>query len=268
MRIAGFPMYDFVEIRSATNDLWHALQNNLITLGLRDVPVSLVRPDDLQAFWSNTDLLIGQTCGYPFKTGVCGNARYVATPCYHTRFSKGPAHKSLIVVHQHSHIDSISDARGKICAINMADSNTGMNLLRLEIAKLQPASPFFSRVYETQAHRKSMQAVADGEADIAAIDCITFALVEQIDPSMTKTLKILAETEETPSLPFITSAETDERTLSALREALHMIIMDPRQQNNLKILMIEDIVVLPEQRYDRIIDIEKQSIALGYPKLI
>ncbi len=261
-------MYDFAEISSATDQFWRALQKNLVTLGLNDVPALLVRPDDLQAFWSSHDLLIGQTCGYPFKTGLCGDARYVATPCYRTRFSTGPTHKSLIVVHHQSQIETISDARGKICAINMADSNTGMNLLRLEIAKLQPASPFFSRVYETLAHRNSMRAVANGEADMTAIDCVTFALVEQIDRTLCRQLKIIAETEATPALPFITSSETNEKTLSVLRDALHMTMKDPTQHTNLKTLMLEDIVVLPAQSYDRIIDIERQSIALGYPKLV
>lgn len=261
-------MYDFAEIRSATEGFWYGLQSKLDSLGLSEAAISLVKPDDLPAFWGHSDLLLGQTCGYPFKTGLCGHAQYVATPCYRTPFSRGTTHKSVIIAHRDSGIESVADARGKICAINMADSNTGMNLLRLEVAKLQPPSPFFARVYETHAHRKSMKAVATGEADIAAIDCVTFSLIDQIDKNTTGAIKIISQTEESPALPFITSSKTDERTLSALREALQMVIQDPNQRDHLKILMIEDFVILPEQAYDRILDIENRSILLGYPALV
>lgn len=267
-RLAGLPMYDFAEIKSATDSLWQILRDDLMRRGLNDVPLTLTRPNDLPAFWSDASLLIGQTCGYPFTHGLCGTARYVATPCYTTAFSSGPLHKSLIIVHRDSEIRTLSDANGKICAINMADSNTGMNLLRLEIAKLKPQGTFFARVYETLAHRKSIQAVAHGEADIASIDCVTFAHIDLIEPMLTAQLRILAETEETPSLPFITSADTDDETLDLLRASLAHVITDPAHHAVMAKLLLNGVEILQPDAYQRVQAIEDQAIALGYPELV
>lgn len=266
-KLAGLPMYDFAELRTATDTFWQAIHKALVERGVQSVPHVLTRPDDLPRFWSDPSLLLGQTCGYPFMTGLCGHARYVATPRYKTRFSSGAQHKSLIITHRNSGIRTLADAYGKRCAINMSDSNTGMNLLRLEVAKLHPRKPFFSRVHETLAHRSSMIAVANGDADIASIDCVTFALVETIDSALTRDIDIIADTETTPALPFITSGQTDNETFHALRDALAVVIADPQNTALLESLMIEGVEVLPTHAYQRILDIENQSAALGYPEL-
>lgn len=260
-------MYDFVELRSATDAFWQAIYSTLARLGLKHVPPVLTRPQDLPLFWSDPLLLLGQTCGYPLITGLCGEARYVATPRYKSRFSSGAEHKSVIISRRGSGIRKLADAYGRICAINMPDSNSGMNLLRLEIAKLQTRTPFFSWIYETRSHRNSMRAVADGKADIASIDCISFALIERFDYTLTRNLDIIAETETTAALPFITSAETDDETLYLLRNALSAVVTDPRNKVLLENLLIEGVEVLPAPAYQRVRAIEVQSIALGYPVL-
>ena len=266
-RIAGLPMYDFLEIRSATDQFWSALHQALSMRGLNDVPLALTRPHDLPAFWRDRSLLIGQTCGYPMMIGVCGAGRYVATPCSSTPRSHGAYHKSVIIAHRNARISTLSDSRGSVCAINMGDSNTGMNLLRLEIAKLKLGSPFFARVFETLAHRKSMHAVATGEADLAAIDCVSYAHIEKIDPALAGELAIIGETEATPALPFITSPDTGDETLVALREALQAVIGDRQYRPIMQTLMLDGVEVLPAGAYDRIREIENQAITLGYPAL-
>ena len=266
-KLAGFPMYDIPEIRSATDQFWRALRNQLIARNIGEVPLNLTQPTDLPAFWQDRQLLIGQTCGYPLMLGLCGSARYVATPCYATRFSDGPNHKSVIIANRGAIIKNLQDAKGRVCAINMADSNTGMNLLRLEIAKLGIKAPFFSRVFETHAHRRSMSAVATGEADIAAIDCVTFSLIEREDPDLVRHLQIIQETEESPALPFITSPDTDDATLHSLRDALMTVTRDPYSRPACDQMLLNSISVLPQGAYNRIPDIENRAIALGYPKL-
>lgn len=266
-RLAGFPMYDFPEIRSATDRFWSVLYEALAERGVKDMPHMLTRPHDLPAFWRDPALLLGQTCGYPLMLGLCGQARYVATPCYATSRSHGAQHKSVIIAHHRSRIKTLADAQGSICAINMHDSNTGMNLLRLEVAKLNARAPFFSRVFETLAHRNSMFAVQSGDADVAAIDCVSYALLEKIEPTLVDDLKVIAETEETPALPFITSPETDDDTLSALRDALQSVIAAPLHRVTMQTLMLDGIDVLSPTAYMRVREIEDQAIALGYPML-
>lgn len=266
-KLVGFPMYDFPEIRSATDMFWQGLHGALRERGISDLPLNLTRPSDLPAFWQDPNLLIGQTCGYPLMAGLCGAAQYIATPGYTTRFGEGAYHKSVIIVRADSDIDSLHEAEGRICAMNMSDSNTGMNLLRLEIAKLGGKRPFFSRVFETLAHRNSMMAIVLGEADIAAIDCVSFALLEQNDPDLARQLEVIHETEESPCLPFITSPDTDDVVLAALQESLVSVASDRRYRDACKRLHLSSISILPSGAYNRVKEIENQAISLRYPVL-
>ena len=52
----------------------------------------------------------------------------------------------------------------------------------------------------------SLTAVADGSADLAAIDCVTFALLERVAPDLVEKVRVLASSEPAPALPYITSA--------------------------------------------------------------
>ena len=62
----------------------------------------------------------------------------------------------------------------------------------------------------TGSHRASIQAVAEGHADLAAIDAVTFELARRHEPAA-KRVTVLARTPETPGLPYITSAAFAER---------------------------------------------------------
>jgi ABC-type phosphate/phosphonate transport system substrate-binding protein len=112
-----------------------------------------------------------------------------------------------------------------------------------------------------------MLAVAQREADIAAIDCVTYAHLEKIDPVSTEKLRVIAETESTLTLPFITSHLTDDGTINAVRSALQSVIRDAQNAEIMSILMLDGVEILDASVYDRVRDIENQAIMLGYPTL-
>ena len=265
--IAGLPMYDFPEIREATEAFWSLLAEALRRRGIRNVSSRLERPDNLPAFWSNPDLLFGQTCGYPLAIGLCGKAQLVATPCYDAPGCQGYRHGSFLVVPADSSFRSLSETRGRICAINMGDSNTGMNLLRAAIAKIGGQAPFYSQIIETGAHRNSLAQVARGEAQIAAIDCVSFAHFTRLEPKLIEKIRVIGQTPLAPSLPFITSNETSADRLEQLRGALIELVRQTPRPACLETLMIRDVVILAPSTYDAILDIERESALAGYPVL-
>lgn len=259
-------MYDFPEIRDATNTFWELLATELKARGIADTPAHLSRPHDLPAFWSDQRLLLGQTCGYPYSIGLCGNAKLVATPVYNAPGCIGPCYGSVIIVPATSRIQSLEDSRGSVCAINMSDSNTGMNLLRSAIAAIGGKAPFFSAVIETLSHRNSFSMVAHGNAQIAAIDGVSFAHFSRIDPQSASEVRVIGETRKTPGLPFITSSETTAETLKLLIDAFGAVIH--KRPSCLDILMLHDIVRLPPSAYDSILALERDAADNGYPYLI
>src|SRR5690606_24608272 len=60
----SLPMYDWPEIREATDQLWRAIRRQLADRGI-DAPATLQRQGDPEAMWRDRVLLLSQTCGYP-----------------------------------------------------------------------------------------------------------------------------------------------------------------------------------------------------------
>ena len=265
--IAALPMYDAPELRAATDDFWQALADYLRRAGFTDCPDHLTRSENLPALWSDPQLLFAQTCGYPLTHGSCGNAELVATPIYDVADADGPLYGSAILVRDDSPIRDLIDARGAIAAINGYDSNTGMNLFRISLARAGAHERFFSKVVVTGAHRASIESLLKGDADIASIDVVTLAHFKTSHQEDYDRLRIVAMTPKTPGLPYITSGLRDGAALIELRNAaIGFFDQEPRLPC-LEILKLKGAVALPRSAYDVIISLEEEARALGYPEL-
>ena len=219
-RVASLGMYDFPWLVDATDALWAELRASLRAAGTADVPERLDRSRPVRAIWRDPELLLGQTCGYPLLTELADAVRLVATPAYGFPGCDGVLHRSFVVVRTDDPARSVAAMRGRRCAINGRDSNTGMNVLRALLAPLAGRRPFFTSVIETGAHLDSLRAVQAGRADLAAIDCVTYGLAARRQPALLHGVRILAETAATPGLPFVTAVGTSAADLAALRSAL------------------------------------------------
>jgi ABC-type phosphate/phosphonate transport system substrate-binding protein len=228
MRLAALPMYDFAELRPATDALWTAIAARLRARGV-EAPDSLTRDAPLEALWTDPDLLLAQTCGYPLVTTLKGRVTLVATPCYRAPGCAGASYRSALVVRAGDPAAGLADLQGRSCAINDMASNSGMNLLRQAVRALTGGSPrfFFGETLITGAHAQSVRAVARGGADVAAIDCVTWAHLTHLRPAETAPLRVLAWTAPSPGLPLITALDTDAATRSALCRALDEVARDP-----------------------------------------
>ena len=265
--LVGLPMYDAPELREATKSFWQAIRKSLQENGIKDLPEDLSTPIDLQSFWSDTHLVFGQTCGYPLTHNLCGEAALIATPCYDSEHAEGPRYGSAIVVADSSSIKTLIDAKNNVATINGYDSNTGMNLFRISLARAGARGNFFSKVIVTGSHRSSVDAVIMGEADIASIDVVSLAHFKRFDPELSSKIRIIAYTPKTPGLPFITSGAAAPNMIEALRHVLFSVIRKTPRLDAVKALMLNDAVVLPRTAYDEILTLEEEAKALGYPEL-
>jgi ABC-type phosphate/phosphonate transport system substrate-binding protein len=265
--IVGLPMYDAPELREANKSFWQAIRKSLQENGIKDLPEDLSTPIDLQSFWSDTHLIFGQTCGYPLTHNLCGEAELIATPCYDSEHAEGPRYGSAIIVAHSSSIETLIEAKNHVAAINGYDSNTGMNLFRISLARAGARGDFFSKVIVTGSHRSSVGAVMTGQADIASIDVVSLAHFTRFDPELLSKIRIIAHTPKTPGLPFITSGAAAPNMIEPLRHALFSVIRKTPRLDAVKALMLKDAVVLPRTAYDEILALEEEAKALGYPEL-
>jgi ABC-type phosphate/phosphonate transport system substrate-binding protein len=258
-------MYDSDALQSANDRLWAAIAGHLGAAGLDRIPTRLDRSRPLADIWDDPDLLLAQTCGYPLMTQWRAKLRYVATPCYRAPGCDGVAHRSRIVVRRDDDAETLGGFRGRKAALNDPHSNTGMNLLRAIVAPLAEAGTFFGAVIDTGSHAASARAVADGAADIAAIDTVTFAHLELEAPDITKRLRTLAWTTDTPGLPFVTAAATSPGIARTLYRAIDLAVRDERAAADLLLLdRVEHIGLRP---YQRVKTLEMRSRRAGYPTL-
>src|SRR3546814_4899140 len=100
----------------------------------------------------------------------------------------------------------LADLKGRRAAVNAADSQSGCHALRHAAMDLADEGHFFGSVVLTGSHRASMQAVAAGEADVCAIDCVTWCLLQRSEPALTTRLRSEEHTSELQSLMRISYA--------------------------------------------------------------
>ncbi len=260
-------MYDLPQLRPATDAFWSAVAKRLKNGGLANVPATLNRTDDYISTWSDPGLLLGQACGYPLMKQFRHRVQVVATPIYKLSTCEGAEHRSLFIVNAKSGCQALSDLRGSVCAVNGFDSNTGMNLLRAAVAPVAQGKPFFQSIVVTGSHYKSLKAVADGRADLAAIDCVSFAHFQHFEPELTSQVKEISQSALALAPPFITGAKTEDKTLGLLRDALMDVAADPELEPILSALSIGGFAYKTEADYQRILRIEKDAAERGYPEL-
>ena len=216
-------------------------------------------PDDLYELWLAPDLFFAQTCGYPLTHRLKDRVTLVATPCYSAEGCVGPNYLSVIVTRKDSDIRSLDDVAGKVAAINGYDSQSGWNALRHSL--IGKGAP--SRIVETGGHRRSVAAVREGRADIAAIDCVTYANLQALVPHEVAPLRVIARSASAPSLPYITRRDISAADLQKLREGLQAAVADPALAEARSAMLIAGIEILPLQAYDRLLEMEREADRAG-----
>ena len=263
-RIVSITMYrDPPVVADATHAFWALLRDRLRDHGLKDVPELLDETMAHDAAWLDPRLLLAQTCSYPYVTQLRGTVRVVANPVYDHPGCERAMTGSMVVVRSGSAVSDVADLRGQTAVINDWRSNSGMNLLRHLIAPHAIEGRFFGRVIVSGGHVASIACVAAGEADVAAIDCVTYGNLARFAPELLAGVRVLAQSARTPSLPFITRASASDRELAVLRLALAQVTSSAVCET----LGLRGFEVLPESSFDAVMALEKEAAGLGYPLL-
>lgn len=259
--IAALPMYNVTPALASEWREW-----------LRDVlrmvkpACRIVEPDEeLHGFWRRPNLLISQTCGYPLMHGLHEQIQLIATPRFDAPGCEGAHYSSLLVTRADAQFDTLAACRGARAAYNQDDSNSGMNAFRHAVAPLSRAGAFFSAVVRTGSHLGSLQAVVENYADIAAIDCVTFAFVCDELPELARQVRRIGMTALSPGLPLIASDTVPPATIEALREALNeALATEPERAKRLR---LQGFSALPLTDYQRIEQLANEARAVGYARL-
>ena len=267
MGIANLVMYDLPEVAAANDAMWSGMARALAREGLDATPRALTRGVDLDQLWRGSELLFSQTCGYPLMNAFKGEMKVIATPVYDAPGCEGSDYCSHIIVRADDPARDLSDLRGRTAAITHTASQSGYSALRATVAHLADRGRFFGKVVESGGHPNSLALVAAGEVDVCATDSVTHALLARHRPEALDGLRVLARSPAAPGLPYVTRAEADDDRLARLRGALFAALEDPGLASAREALLITGAEVLPENAYQRIVDLEQRAEELGYAKV-
>ncbi len=267
-RVASLPMYEIAETAAATDAWWTGIAGHFAAAGLTDPPAGLARPGKGTAFWLRPDLLFSQTCGYPFVASLAGKVSLLATPCYDAPGCDGPDYCSLVIVREDAPRGSFRDLRGSRCAVNSMDSWSGHHALRLLIALEGGQGGPFCRATATGSHAASIAAVAGGQADFAAIDCVTHATLVRHRPPAVAATRVLCRTPAMPGLPLIAGRAATARDIAAMREGLAAAAADPELADARKAFGIVGMHFPPESEYSRLSAAVEKAEAAGVASLL
>tara|TARA_R110002020_G_scaffold144464_4_gene317512 strand:- start:389 stop:1177 length:789 start_codon:yes stop_codon:yes gene_type:complete len=227
--IASLPMYDWPEIRQATDAVWAGIRVQLSRRGI-DAPAALDRSADPEPLWLHPDLVLSQTCGYPYATRLAGKVTLVGTPAHAATGARPGHYFSVLVARGGDAPETLADLAGRRFAYNMVHSQSGFAAPVRLLAAGGPVS--LPPPLETGAHRASIRAVAKGEADWAAIDAVTWELARRHEPAAAD-LTVFATTPETPGLPLIaarTHADEAQTIADAVEAAIKGLEPEIRDQ--------------------------------------
>jgi ABC-type phosphate/phosphonate transport system substrate-binding protein len=264
--IAVLPMYDFPWTAAANDALWAAISARLAEAGVQS-PTRLTRGGELAVLWRHPALIFGQSCGYPYASGLKDAVTLIAAPEYSFPGCEGASHRSFIIRRASDPRCVLKEFRGAVAALNAHDSNTGMNLFRAMIAPIAGGAAFFSSIVVTGSHEASVAAVDNGQADLASIDCVSFALLGRGRPELIERVAIVAESPLSPCLPFIASASLPAPTIAAVRKALIAALADPDLAETRTALGLTGARAATPADYDRVIAPERDAAAMGYAHL-
>ena len=214
--IASLMMYQRPELVKAHNSFWALIREELARVGMES-PQVLSQDAEEFSVWEHPHLVLSQTCGMPYRLWLHGKARLVGTPDYALESCPPGYYRSPLIVRVDDERTQIAQFANARFAYNQTFSQSGFAAPHNHLKSM---GFWFEDLLHTGAHLASARAVAEGKADICALDAVSWRLMEQYEP-FAKGLRVLEWTDPTPGLPYITAMKNDpDVVFSAVEKAL------------------------------------------------
>jgi ABC-type phosphate/phosphonate transport system substrate-binding protein len=214
--IASLGMYDRAETAAANDALWALIRDEMRARGLSAPEVLLRGESAYWQAWQSPDLALSQTCGFPYRSKLHGHVTLIGTPDYGLPGCPAGYYNSVFVA-QAGDSRCLPEFQQARFAYNEGLSQSGWAAPQNHAATMGFQ---FQPSLASGGHRLSALAVAEGRADIASLDAMTWELLQAYEP-WAKDLREVARTAPTPGLPFIAAKTRDaEASFAAIAAAI------------------------------------------------
>jgi phosphonate transport system substrate-binding protein len=155
-------------------------------------------------------------------------------------------------------VRGLEDLRGRTFAFTDPESNTGRLVPAHWLALMgeRPES-FFGKILYTYSHDNSIQAVARGLVDGAAVDSLIWEYYQDRNPVFTAASRVIRQSEPYPIPPVVASRELGRQERDRIRQTLLSMHLEPEGRTILDGLRVDRFIVPPEGWHANMIRIEK-----------
>lgn len=238
--IASLMMYARPETDAALQRYWAEIRAALAARGIA-APADLSNAAEEFSVWTDPALVLSQTCGMPYRTRLHERVALVGTPDFGLEGCPPGYYRSAIVVRSDDERAELADYASARFAYNQTLSQSGFAAMH---AAARGAGFWFSDRRQSGGHTLSARAVVEDRADIAALDAMTWRLIQRYE-GFASQLRVLQWTQPTPGLPYITARGTDRaKVFDAVAEAIGALSAQDRQ-----ILGLKGIIAIPAEHY-------------------
>jgi ABC-type phosphate/phosphonate transport system substrate-binding protein len=251
--LANLGMYPFADVRWAVDRFWEAVAERL-----EWAPRQLDWDIDLHESWGRDDLVVGHTCGWPLVTQLRDRVRVIGAFAHATPEAEGHAYRSVLVARWPG---EPADLGGSRAAVNATDSLSGW--VSLVTAVHGPGAEWDGDVVVTGSHVESLRAVADGRADVASIDSVTWWHARRTMADVVSELAEVGVGPLVPSLPLVTSRHTSDSRLRELRVAMIDTVFDPLVEPAARAMCVAGFVPLDIDQYLPLLDLAPAERSSG-----
>ena len=214
--IASLMMYQRPELVEAHNRYWQNIRNGLRDAGI-DSPEHLSQDAEEFSVWKSPDLVLSQTCGMPYRTWLHDKVELVGTPDFGVEGCPPGYYRSALIVRADDPRTNIAAFKDAQFAYNQTFSQSGFAAPYWHV---KPMGFWFENLLHTEQHLGSAKAVADGHADLASLDAVSWRNIEAFEP-FADSVRVLDWTVPTPSLPLITALGNDhDAVFEAVQKAI------------------------------------------------
>jgi phosphonate transport system substrate-binding protein len=187
-------------------------------------------------------------CGYPYVRNR-SRLQLIAVP----RFRGRPLYQSYFIVGADSKIQRLHELEGGLFAWADPDSNSGYLYPRFRLASDgRDPDRFFRRTFFTWGHPRSVEAVAEGLADGAAVDSYVWETLARIDPEMTTRTRVLVRSPDFGFPPIVAGPALPEADRQAIRNVLLRQVQDATGRALLSELNLDSFGIESPDLYDDI----------------
>jgi phosphonate transport system substrate-binding protein len=187
-------------------------------------------------------------CGYPY---VRNRSRLdlIAVP----RFLGRPLYQSYFIVGADSEIQRLHDLEGRLFAWADPDSNSGYLYPRYRLTgDGRDPDRFFRRTFFTWGHPRSVEAVAEGLADGAAVDSYVWETLARGHPELAAQTRVLERSPDFGFPPIVAGPALSEPDRQAIRRVLLSQVQDAAGRALLNELNLDSFGLETPDLYDDI----------------